>query len=218
MCFMGTTVWGNRRVVLAAAKVVFWSSGRPLIMKTRSHEDRVAQEGFHDGMLVVLVEDAEFADIELIKFLNDGLETNRDSTFILAMDADINATCTLAERESGGGRQKRRDEVSSNGLDVSIRADDDVGGLSFISSDLTREITMELPHTSSTLLKRIKKCVALNRGPEQSRETREALLVVFERAFNEAGGDNEFEVDEEVLEHVLRGMEICTSRACLGNG
>ncbi|KAL1568192.1 protein SMAX1-LIKE 4-like [Salvia divinorum] len=237
--FHGNDSVGKRRVALAAAEAVFGSSDRLLITKTRSHEDRVALErGLrdHDGKVVVLVEDAEFADPELIKFLSDGFETNRDSIFILATDGDTNATCTgvssvirmglectlphqkvlsldhkrKAEWESGGGRGNRRrietDEVSSNSLDLNVRADEDAGDLSPISSDLTREITMEPPHTSLAWLKRIKKRVALNRGPEQDREAREALLSEFERAFSEAGGGSGLEVEEEVLGHVLRGM------------
>ncbi|XP_042040903.1 protein SMAX1-LIKE 4-like [Salvia splendens] len=230
--FHGNDSVGKRRVALAAAEAVFGSSERLLIVKTRSHEDHITLErGLrdHDGKVVVLVEDAEFADPDLIKFLGDGLETNRDSIFIFATDGDTNGSCTgaspvirmrlectlphqkrKAEWESGGGRGKRRrvetDEVSSNGLDLNVRADEDVGDLSPISSDLTREITMEPPHTSLALLKRIKKRVELNRGSEQDREARGALLAEFERAFNEAGGGSGLEVEEEVLEHVLRGM------------
>lgn len=230
--FHGNDGVGKRRVALAAAEVVFGSSERLLIVKTRSHGDRITLErGLrdHGGKMVVLVEDAEFADSELIKFLIDELETNRDSIFILATDGDTNTGCTgaspvirmrlectlphqkrKAEWESGGGRGKRSraetDEVSSNGLDLNVRADEDVGDLSPISSDLTREITMEPPHTSLALLKRIKKRVELNRGPEQDREARGALLAEFERAFNEAGGGSGLEVEQEVLEHVLRGM------------
>ncbi|KAG6386590.1 hypothetical protein SASPL_151756 [Salvia splendens] len=230
--FCGNDSVGKRRVALAVAEAVFGSSDRLLVVKTRSHEDRVALErGLrdHGGKVVVLVEDADFADPELIKFLGDGLETNRDSIFILATDGDTNAGCTGASPvirmrlectlphqkrkavwESGGGRGKRSrvetDEVSSNVLDLNVRADEDVGDLSPISSDLTREITIEPPHTSLALLKRIKKRVELNRGPEQDREARDALVAEFERAFNEAGGGSRFEVEEEVLEHVLRGM------------
>ncbi|XP_047942447.1 protein SMAX1-LIKE 4 [Salvia hispanica] len=230
--FRGNDGVGKRRVALAAAEAVFGSSDRLLIVKTRSHEDRVALErGLrdHGGKVVVLVEDAEFADPDLIKFLGDELETNRDSIFILATDGDTSTGCTgaspvirmrlactlphqkrKAEWESGGGRGKRSrvetDEVSSNGLDLNVRADEEIGDLSPISSDLTREITMEPPHTSLAFLKRIKKRVELSWGPEQEREAREALLREFERAFNEAGGGSGFEVEEEVLEHVLRGM------------
>lgn len=240
--FHGNDNVAKRRVALAAAESILGSSDLLISMNMRNNENREMLERAlrdHDGKLVVLVEDAEFADAEMLKFLADGFEANRDSIFILTTDADSNGNtnsvtqmklvvqdCTSphqqvsnldhkrrADWESGGGRGKSRrsnemEEVSSNGLDLNIRADEDeakLGYLSTISSDLTRDITMEPPHNSLTFLKKIRNRVALNRGSEQDREAREMLLSEFKRAFNEVSRGHSLKVEEKVLEQVLRG-------------
>ncbi|XP_057806430.1 protein SMAX1-LIKE 4-like [Salvia miltiorrhiza] len=209
----------KRRAALAAAESILGSSDLLLSFNMRNTENReMLQRALrdHDGKLVALV---EFADPQIIRFL---AEANRDSVFILTTDeASSNDTSSViqmklvvqephhldhkrrADWELGGALAKSRrnsnemEEVSSNGhgLDLNIRADEGEAKLSPISS----EITVEPPLTF------IKNRVVLNMGPEQDREAREALLWEFKRAFDETSRNNSFNVEEKVLEQVLKG-------------
>lgn len=272
LVFQGNDNVAKRRLALAVAESMYGSSHLLFIMNTRSNDKAGNREIIERALrshekLVVLVEDAEFADPDLAMFLENGFESansknGKDSgraIFILCTGNDTNVVhntnsvtkmklvvqeSTLpppldmpnldhkrrAEWDSPEGRIKSRrsnemeevtsnataaqlllkKELSSNGLDLNIRADEDEakeGNLSPISSDLTREITMDPPHNNSlTFLKKIKNRVVLNRGSDQEREAREVLVSRFNRAFNEATRNTgSLKVEEKVLEQVLRG-------------
>ncbi|KAH6754825.1 hypothetical protein C2S53_020029 [Perilla frutescens var. hirtella] len=266
----------KRRIAVAAAESIFGSSDLLLCMNMRNSEKTAAEnlEMMERALrkhekLVVLVEDVEFADPELAKFLADGFEARsmRDNSgraiFILTTDAaDATAYNTnsvipmkLVVQEStthaqemanldhkrkadwdyspiatGRSKSRRSNEMeevtsnattqlkmqlSSNGLDLNIRADEDEvkeggkpGEFSPISSDLTREIAMEPLHNSLTFLKEIKNRFVLNRGSDQDKQAREMFLYKLRRSFDEASGCtdlNNLKVEEKVLEQVLGG-------------
>lgn len=257
----------KRRLALAVAESKFGSSHLLFCMNLRNNDKAENREILERALrnhknLVVLVDDAEFADPDLAKFLENGheaanLKNARDSgraIFILSTDNDTNAIHDTnsvtkmklvvqestpppsempnldhkrrAEWDSPEGRIKSRrsnemeevtsnataqllKDLSSNGLDLNIRADEDEAkedNLSPISSDLTREITMDPPHSNTlTFLKKIKNRVVLNRGLDQGREVREILVSRFKRAFHEAARTESLKVEEKVLEQVLRG-------------
>lgn len=254
----------KRRLALVIAESMYGSSELLFCMNMRNNEKTAAENREmleralrNHEKLVVLLEDVEFADPEVAKFLADGLEAGKVETrerdsgraiFILTTDADANYNTNSvvemklvvqestptpinldhkrrADWDPSRGRSKSRrsnemEEVSSNGLDLNIRADEEEaskegkqGELSPISSDLTREITMEPPHHSLAFLKKIKNRYVLNRGSDQDKQAREMFLSKMRRAFKEAKGLGDFKVEEKVLEQVLGGSGLYLNKS-----
>lgn len=256
----------KRRLALVIAESMYGSSELLFCMNMRNNEKTAAENREmleralrNHEKLVVLLEDVEFADPEVAKFLADGFEAGKVETgerdsgravFILTTDADANYNTNSvvemklvvqestqtpinldhkrrADWDPSRGRSKSRrsnemEEVSSNGLDLNIRADEDEakeekpGELSPISSDLTREITMEPPHNSLAFLKKIKNRYVLNRGSDQDKQAREMFLSQMRRAFKEANWGTrlgDFKVEEKVLEQVLGGSGLYLNKS-----
>ncbi|XP_075488844.1 protein SMAX1-LIKE 4-like isoform X1 [Primulina tabacum] len=103
--------------------------------------------------------------------------------------------------------------VFSNELDLNVKVDepeqgeDKAGDLSPISSDLTREITMD-QRNSPKFLEKLKNRFVFSRSTDQENQAKDMFLSMFKRSFHEAcGGRNlsSFNVDEMVLEEVFQG-------------
>ncbi|KAI3447338.1 hypothetical protein Pfo_004003 [Paulownia fortunei] len=119
----------------------------------------------------------------------------------------------VSSNAAENGKREFTRQLSSNALDLNIKADEDEakegkpGEFSPISSDLTREITIE-QHNSLSFLKKIKNCFVFNRNSDQEEQAREMFLSKFKRSFQEASGCrniSSFNVEETVLDEVLQG-------------
>ncbi|KAK4432665.1 protein SMAX1-LIKE 4 [Sesamum alatum] len=92
-------------------------------------------------------------------------------------------------------------QLSSNALDLNVKAEDDEAD---DSSDVTRETTIiEQQSSLMSFLKKIKNCIVLNRNSEQDKQAREMFLSKFRRSFQEANISS-FSIDETVLEEVFQ--------------
>ncbi|KAG8376404.1 hypothetical protein BUALT_Bualt09G0060000 [Buddleja alternifolia] len=104
-------------------------------------------------------------------------------------------------------------QLSSTALDLNIKADEDEakegkpGELSPISSDLTRETTIEQKN-SLKCLEKIKNCFVLNRNSDQEERARGMFLSKFKKSFEDMSGSrnlSSFDVEEALLDEVLQG-------------
>ncbi|PIN10971.1 Chaperone HSP104 [Handroanthus impetiginosus] len=143
------------------------------------------------------------------------VQESKLSSDILHLDRKRKVDWDLPIRRSKNLRNDEMDEVSSNILDLNIKASEDEdetkelkpGEFRTISSDLSRETTTE-QHSSLRFLKKIKNCFVLNKNSDKDHKAREMFLSKFKRSFEEASGCrniSSFNVEDKVLEEVLRG-------------
>ncbi|KAL8505290.1 hypothetical protein ACS0TY_016503 [Phlomoides rotata] len=222
---------GKRRLAAAIAD----STSTSLLCIKREKTGRENQEMVERAMrnhekLVVLVEDADFADPLFLMFVFDGVSRRRNDVFLLTIGENIGneeVNSVVQMRLIVGGscnvEHKRKAEemveVSSNSimnqirelkrklsssvLDLNIKADEDechVGESGPISN--VEE------HSSLGFISKIKNRVVFNLCCDQEREAKGMLLMKLRKSFEESSGGKSvgnFNVDEMVLEGVLRG-------------
>ncbi|KAJ7979395.1 protein SMAX1-LIKE 4-like [Quillaja saponaria] len=183
--------------------------------------------------LVVLIEEVDFADTQFKKILADGFETgkfvneakpNSETSYFKQKRKSewdlLNKTKSARNEENEGlvgeqGNIKKNysRQSSFNTLDLNIRADDDdesqdkPGESSPISSDLTREATLD-PMSPNAFMESIENRFVFDTSPARHRELTEFFMSMFKGSLEEVYGNQNlvnFSVEEKVLEEVLVG-------------
>ncbi|KAL3644151.1 hypothetical protein CASFOL_012083 [Castilleja foliolosa] len=170
--------------------------------------------------LVVLIEDVDYANCDFAEFLDETYERNSGrAIFILTTNDDeksyekskgdyVNSVIQMSLVVDHGNNKRKADwdspttknksqrcneveqEVSSNMLDLNIKADDQ------------DEVKTCKPNS---LLERIKNRYVLNMGSDQEACAKDMFLSKLKKCFAEVNVASSLSVEEKVLEGVLRG-------------